>query len=546
MSDNWWDKIDFDKLTPEELKMVHDHISRAHIVDVDLPHRTRKFYGWQKEFWDCKNTQMFLTAGNQVGKSEIQIRRDIERAGNKNLWKGLWETTPTHGWYMYPDKTTLDIEFNQKWVNLLPGRTHILDKRSDFYWRRFPRSDAKQIEAIEFGSGYTIYFFTYTKRPTTLQAQSVFQISTDEELPIKHYEELQFRLSATKGYFSMAFTATLGQELWRRTMQPEQFEEEQFPGAWKKSVSQYDCMYFDDGTPGIYTPEMIADNIRKCSSQAEVQRRVFGRFVVDSDRLVPTFDAKRHVIAKSPIPDGWQVRGAVDLGSGGAHGHPAAILFLATDPKPKPTRGKFFLGWKGTAGYETTSGDVYERYARMRDGNSLKPIRQIYDYESAEFRIVASRHHDPFVKANKNRDEGIPLLNTLFQHDALEIMLDPELGKLISECTIAKPAKSKTSKTGDDLVDTARYLVMDVLWDLPLILSGVCKKEKEVEQIRAVSEKISQETAKNMDNPEKIVEKEEDFREKQRREQAEWYEKQRKEGGMYADEFEEINSNLGY
>jgi len=75
-------------------------------------------------------------------------------------------------------------------------------------------------------------------------------------------------------------------------MQPEQFEEEQFPGAGRRFVSQYDCMYFDDGTPGIYTPEMIAENIRKCSSQAEVQRRVFGRFVVDSDRLVPSLMRK--------------------------------------------------------------------------------------------------------------------------------------------------------------------------------------------------------------------------------------------------------------
>jgi len=61
------------------------------------------------------------------------------------------------------------------------------------------------------------------------------------------------------------------------------------------------------------------------------------------------------VIAKSPIPDGWQVRGAVDLGAEEHTVIQPPILFLATDPKPKPTRGKFFLGWKGTAGYETTS-----------------------------------------------------------------------------------------------------------------------------------------------------------------------------------------------
>lgn len=531
---NWWDKIDFDKLTPKELKMVHDHIAKASSNNLDLPHRTNKMYSWQREFWNDNSRMKLLTAGNQCGKSYSQIRKEIEVAGNKDIWPSLWDMAPTHGWYLYPDKTTLDIEFNEKWLPLMPGRAHTQDRMSSFHWKRYPKSDSKCIEAIEWGSGFTTYFFTYTKRPSTLQAQSVFRIASDEELPDKLYSELQFRLSATKGYFSMVFTATLGQELWRKAMQPEAYEDEVFPDAWKRTISQYDCLYFEDGSPGLYTPEMIETNIRNCKSQAEVERRVFGRFVVDSNRLIPTFEAKKHVIPKAPIDPSWQVRAAVDMGSGGKTGHPAAILFLATDPKQKPTRGKFFLGWRGTAGYETTAGDVYERFRKMRDSNDLKPIRQIYDHESAEFRIIASRHNDPFTKANKSREEGISLINTLFKYEALEVMLDAELGKLVAECTTARPAKSKTSKTGDDLIDAARYLVMDVLWDMEAILGGVSKAERAREKALPVGKGVEI-------SPDKTVRIDEDERQKKLREDRIAMLKGENRS-CYEQEFEEFNA----
>jgi len=539
----WWEKIDVSKLSKEELVILHNHIEGKHTRNIDLPHRTEKMYSWQREFWDTHNRMVLLTAGNQTGKSTIQIRKCIEWAGNKSLWPSLWKMEPTHFWYMYPDKITLDVEFSEKWMPRMPGKAHTLDPKSPFYWRRYPKSENKQIEAIEFGSGLTIYFFTYTKRPSSLQAQTCAAIFADEELPKKHFDELQFRLSATQGYFSSVFTATLGQEMWRQTMEPEMYEEELFPTAWKRKVSQYDCLVFEDGSPGIYTPEMIAENISKCSSQAEVTRRVLGGFVVDTNRLLPTFEPKRHVIPKHPVDPTWLIRGGVDLGSGGTTGHPAAILFLATDPKPKPTRGKFFLGWRGTAGFETTAGDVYKKYCELRDGNKLKMFKQIYDYESADFRIIANRNHDPFCKANKSREEGLSLFNTLFQNDALEVMLDPELGKFVGEAVKAKPPKNKTSKKDDDLLDVGRYLIMDVIWDLPLIMAGVSRREREVEKKALENIKITEESGQNVENPTKVLEIEEDIREKAYREQDE-ERKRRAEQGRYQEEFDEYNDLL--
>ena len=38
-------------------------------------------------------------------------------------------------------------------------------------------------------------------------------------------------------------------------------ESEKFPNAFKLQVSKYDCLTFDDGTPGLYTEEGIAEEI---------------------------------------------------------------------------------------------------------------------------------------------------------------------------------------------------------------------------------------------------------------------------------------------
>ena len=80
----------------------------------------------------------------------------------------------------------------------------------------------------------TIYFKTYSQNVTDLQAGTVSFIFCDEELPISLFPELSARLIATDGYFSMVFTATLGQEYWRLTMEPdeENGEIEKHPDAF--------------------------------------------------------------------------------------------------------------------------------------------------------------------------------------------------------------------------------------------------------------------------------------------------------------------------
>ena len=69
----------------------------------DLPHLYGwKFYPWSREFFESRNKMNLLCAANQIGKSSIAIRKNIEWACNKKLWPELWDTEPKQFWYFYP------------------------------------------------------------------------------------------------------------------------------------------------------------------------------------------------------------------------------------------------------------------------------------------------------------------------------------------------------------------------------------------------------------------------------------------------------------
>ena len=201
-----------------------------------LPHLYGwKNYPWCREFLETTNRNVFLTAANQIGKSSTQIRKVIDWATNKNLWPSLWRREPRQFWYLYPTREVASIEFETKWKpDFLPKDKF---KNHPIYGWREEKKSRGEIFAIHFNSGVSVYFKTYAQDSQHLQSATVDYIATDEELPDFLYDELNFRRNATDGYFSMVFTATIGQELWRRTMEPKAGEEETFPTAWKKQVS---------------------------------------------------------------------------------------------------------------------------------------------------------------------------------------------------------------------------------------------------------------------------------------------------------------------
>lgn len=435
---------------------------RREVLKEEMPHRyAYKWYPWAWDFYTSRNPMILLCAANQISKSSTQIRKCIEWATNKNLWKQLWSTTPNLFWYFYPSRTVASVEFEKKWKQFLPCGS--LKNHPEYGWT--DEWDRNVIICIHFNSGVSIYFKTYEQSSSVLQSSSVYYVACDEELPEEHYDELQLRLAATGGYFSMAFTATLGQDLWWRSMECIGKENEMFPEAHKIQVSMYDCLYYRDGSPAPWTVDKIKQIEQKCRSQAEILKRVYGRFVLDDNtRTYHTYDPSRHVIftENTRPPEGWFVYAGVDIGSGGHKNHPAAIIFVAVSPDYK--RGLIFLAWRGDK-IETTNGDIVEKYRELEATHNLKPIAKMYDPAAKDFGTIQSRLGLGFLKADKSKDVGIGLVNTLFKNDLLKIIDSEETQKLSTELLTDRVSKADTQRK-NDLCDALRYAIIGIPWDL--------------------------------------------------------------------------------
>lgn len=448
----------------------------------DLPHLfAYGWYKWAREFRECREHIALLCAGNQASKSSTQIRTCIYWATNKKIWPSLW---PAHHenvnlfWYLYPSQKVVNTEFKTKWRQFLPrGR---FKNHPTYGWKEL--KEGSNTVGVEFNSGLILNFKTYSQKSVDLQASTVYALFCDEELPMRHYYEFMARISAVDGYFRMVFTATLGQEFWRKVLEPdpESGEEELLPHAWKKQVSLYDCMKYEDGKLGGYTLERIQGVISNCPTHDEVLKRVWGRFRVSlEDRKYPAFDSKRHFTKPHKIPVDWDIYAGVDVGSGNVEGvrnpgHPSAIMFVAVAPDYSAAR--FIRGWRGDDIGNTTAGDVYEKYVAMKNDlvneGLREPTRKFYDQGCRDFKTISDRDGAGFEASEKSHDVGDDILNLLFKHDILKVFAeDPELQKFGWEISSIKKSTPK-GKRKDDLVDAGRYSITKLAWPFDEIIKG--------------------------------------------------------------------------
>lgn len=422
--------------------------------------------------------------------STAQIRRALHWATEPDLWGELWPravqennidpaATPPKGptiFYFYPTATQATIEFQEKWLPQYLPRGEFKDDPK-YGWKEEYKN--KEIFAIYFNSGAAIYFKSYKQGPTALQTATVHYLCLDEECPVELWSELSLRVAATDGYISMAFTATLGQEMWRQAMEPGAGEEEKFATAWKKQISMYDCQYFTDGTPSRWTDERVNQVISLCKNTSEVQRRVFGKFIKDSGLIYPTFDPKRHVKPWHPIPKSWAWYQAVDIGSGqdgdeGA-GHPSGIVLMAVRPDYQAGRVVDVIR---TDGERTTAGDVMLKADAQVKEFGVQPTARIYDWGSAEFQIMASRAGGGWIPAEKDHEKGEKTLNTLFKNDMVAIYERGQNGKLVGElCSLGHSTPKRHRK--DDVIDPTRYLCFHIPWDWTVLQTYVTPEQAE-------------------------------------------------------------------
>lgn len=454
------------KLTEAELKQKLAEIKELEEllwIKEGLPHLYGfPFYDWSRRVFESKNKEILLTSANQVGKSSTAIRKNIHLATNPKIWKEHWPglqawQKPGLFWYFYPTKDAATTEVEQKWIKeFLPQGDFQKDKQ--FGWEI--EYNKGEVWSINFNSGVSIQFKTYAQKVKDLQTSSVYHLTCDEELPVELLPELKARLNATDGYFLMVFTATLGQLYWKMAMEPSTLDEETHRDALKIQVSLYDSMKYEDGSPSPWTKEKIQRAINNCPTEAEVQRRIYGKFVKSEGLMYEGFSLEKNMSDAHPLPKDWQIFTGTDPGSGGKSGHPAAMAFVAVSPDYK--QGRVFRGWRGD-GIPTTSQDILEKYKELKD--TLAPVVQSYDYAAKDFFMIASRSGEAFSPADKGRERGVALLNTLFKSGMLKIQRgEPELQKLVNELMSLSVRSAKTV-AADDLVDALRYAVMAVPWD---------------------------------------------------------------------------------
>lgn len=471
------------ELKEEKLKRLEEkrrlQMQRQQLKDSLRHLYAMPWYKWAWDFFTSKNRYNFLCAANQISKSSTQIRKAIHWATAVDLWPELWPSKPTQFWYFYPDKGVGHAEYKEKWVKeWLPLGPSDRDEAGHVDWNTIVKEGAYrdhpvygwkptfkngQIESIAFNSGVTIYFKSYEQGIMSLQTASVYAMFLDEELPEDMLSELQARcFSPTiSGYMHFAFTATIGQELWRATIE-EKGKHEKFKEAFKLQVSMYDCLTYMDGTPSPWTREKIDEIKANCKDENEVLRRVYGKFVVDTNRKYISFQRSKNVKPTHKLPKGWLVYAGVDIGSGGS-AHPAAIVFVGV--KPDFSVGRVFKGWRGD-GVTTDAADILNKFLELKGG--MKPVAQFYDHQSKDFFTVASRRKIPFMKADKGRETGEQLLNTLFKNEMLAVYDEPELMKLVVELENLKNSTPKP-QAKDDFIDALRFACTQIPWDFAVL-----------------------------------------------------------------------------
>jgi hypothetical protein len=439
-----------------------------------------KLYNWQRRYKEERaNKGRLICAANQIGKSTIQICDRIDVATDPSCWRTLWPTvfatnpySKPFSWYLYPNQDTVMQEFEEKWVpNFLP--------RGDFKdhpvygWKH--KINNKVLKYIEFNTGWRIYFKTYNQDTKDLQSGSPFAIDNDEELPESHVSELQARLFATDGYFSMAFTATTGQDLWYRAIERIGEEDEKYPTWFKQQISMYDCLEYEDGSKTPWTKDRIKRVILNCKNQKEVDRRVKGRFVKTDGLKYPHFDRDRNYVPYPKkanglpykgVPKGWHVYGGVDYGSGGQDNHPSSIALIAVNDEM--TKLRMFKGRRYDK-LETTQGDLFRIYNRFTYGINVS--QQCYDWAAKDFGTMAERAGVPFNKAKKDHDLGEAALNTVLKNGMFKIYQCDEHDKLVREFESLLENTPK-NKAKDDFIDAVRYTITSIPLDWEKILNA--------------------------------------------------------------------------
>jgi len=468
---------DLDDSLSDEQKIIQLKLAKLDMLERQeeqrrlLPHRYLfKHYRWSQEFYEDVHSRLqVLTASNQCSKSSSQIRKCIELATNKDLWKHAWpkkykvlgeQFVPDLTWYLYPDKKTADSEFRFKWKQFMPGYG---PDHPVYGWKAI-YDGQKYISEIRFNSGVTIQFKFYSQDVHNLQSGSVYAMFIDEEPDWYLMPELLMRLNATGGFLNAVFTPTKAQENWRRIVEPKNEAERLWPNARVWQISLYDCVLYADGSPSQWTHEEIKSVEMKCATEKEIQKRVYGKFIREEGLALPSFgpDNRCDVSKLDVIAEDWARFASCDYGGGGTS-HPSAICFIAVRPDFK--LGYIYKFWRGD-GILTSAQDVLDKLLEMRGADYVWQIS--FDWAAKDLGTLAERQGLSIKKADKQREAGNALLNSLFKQKMLFLPYGndndhQQFEKLAGEFDVLSLETDK-KRAADDGYDATRYTAMMIPW----------------------------------------------------------------------------------
>jgi phage terminase large subunit-like protein len=420
-----------------------------------------KFYEWQRDFMLNRKLLAFLTAANQIGKSSIQIIRCLNQASRQDLWPYFFpKIEPKSFLYLYPESKLATQEWHEKWVKEYMARGKMKDDPR-FGWKE--NYEKKMIESVKFASGVTLYFRHYSQSPHSLQASTADAVFLDEETPEAHYDELMVRTQARQavgsGYVSMCFTATLGQLYLYQCMEMQGLPEETFKNAWKRQVSAFDCLRYCDGTAStVWTKAYIEQELMpKYRSEAEIQKRIYGRFIKTSGLLHPDFELQYN---SEQVGDtdttGWSTYCGIDFGAGGEWGHSSGIVLVKVDPSY--VHARVVKSWCSKK-QRMTQADLLVQYQVITSG--MGDVICYADWAATDFFEFAGREGVPINRAEKSHEIGINLLNMIIRERQLKILVGDGTGDndfLVQEIQ-SIGADTVKRKRRDDLADALRYAV---------------------------------------------------------------------------------------
>jgi phage terminase large subunit-like protein len=338
----------FDGLSDEDREIL-DRYLRAELRKMEQDPLT---YGHpphavQEELHCAEEDEVMLVASNRLGKTEGGMRECLWRARGNHPYRQLrrhrviWIGCPTYNFYEETTRPKFDQWCPADWI-------------VDF-------NDTKRVAVLrhEDGGVCKLHFKTYDQGRARWQGAGVDHIWLDEEPPEDVFREAYARIISTRGSIHLTFTAVEGLGWWyERIYVPAK----QRKGRWRViegALAEYDeSAYLNIGR--ILVPHLAyEDVVRFAEAYPDLDERltrVFGQPRSRSGAVYKSFRPEIHTIPAFPIPDHWELWGAVDPGY-----HGFAFLLLAISPD-----GRIYVIDEYFSQQEITSARLKEMVRRVR------------------------------------------------------------------------------------------------------------------------------------------------------------------------------------